>query len=102
MRLAVASLVLLGAAMLGGVAGTAYGQRRHVHEEISGRARWEHRSSRDDKYGATRRYDARQQQGNVTSQHAEPDPRLEGHMSPEDRRLLRQHIEDAVKELYNH
>lgn len=25
-----------------------------------------------------------------------------GHMTPEDRRLLRQHIEDAVRELYSH
>ena len=26
--------------------------------------------------------------------------RLDGHMSPDERRLLRQHIEDAVRELY--
>ncbi|MDR3395992.1 MAG: hypothetical protein P4M06_00360 [Pandoraea sp.] len=28
--------------------------------------------------------------------------RPNGHMSPEDRRLLRQHIQDAVRELYSH
>jgi hypothetical protein len=26
--------------------------------------------------------------------------RRDGHMTPEERRLLRQHIEDAVRELY--
>ncbi|GAB3629870.1 hypothetical protein PTE30175_05323 [Pandoraea terrae] len=31
-----------------------------------------------------------------------PGRRANGHMSPEDRRLLRQHIEDAVRELYRH
>ncbi|WP_242558266.1 MULTISPECIES: hypothetical protein [Pandoraea] len=31
-----------------------------------------------------------------------PGRRPNGHMSPEDRRLLRQHIQDAVRELYSH
>ncbi|VVE09211.1 hypothetical protein [Pandoraea terrigena] len=31
-----------------------------------------------------------------------PGRRPNGHMSPEDRRLLRQHIQDAVRELYTH
>lgn len=31
-----------------------------------------------------------------------PPGRRNGHMSPEDRRLLRQHIQDAVRELYSH
>jgi len=31
-----------------------------------------------------------------------PVRRGSGHMSPEDRRLLRQHIEDAVREIYSH
>ncbi|VVE87222.1 hypothetical protein [Pandoraea bronchicola] len=31
-----------------------------------------------------------------------PARRPNGHMSPEDRRLLRQHIQDAVRELYSH
>ncbi|WP_374622097.1 hypothetical protein [Pandoraea sp.] len=31
-----------------------------------------------------------------------PDRRPNGHMSAEDRRLLRQHIQDAVRELYTH
>ena len=31
-----------------------------------------------------------------------PGRRPNGHMSPDDRRLLRQHIQDAVRELYSH
>ncbi|MFJ2995153.1 hypothetical protein [Pandoraea sp. NPDC087047] len=34
--------------------------------------------------------------------HTPPGRRPNGHMSPEDRRLLRQHIQDAVRELYSH
>jgi len=51
--------------------------------------------------------------GNTPVGHGAPDPasrdavppdldqrRRDGHMTPEERRLLRQHIEDAVRELY--
>ncbi|WP_353189459.1 hypothetical protein [Pandoraea pnomenusa] len=33
---------------------------------------------------------------------AAPQRRPNGHMSADDRRLLRQHIQDAVRELYSH
>lgn len=46
--------------------------------------------------------DSSAERRNDDLQNTPPGRRPNGHMSPEDRRLLRQHIQDAVRELYSH
>lgn len=109
MRLAVAGWLLVGVAVLGGTAGTAYAQPPRMRGYIFnsgpyqghrvGKPASHPRLRRDIGNGSGRRADAER---NAQQRAPATDPRRNGHMSPEDRRLLRQHIEDAVRELYTH
>ncbi|WP_301235174.1 hypothetical protein [Pandoraea cepalis] len=109
MRWAAEWTLLIGGIMLWGHLGVTYARPvAHFSAQLHrvSAPRFHHAGSAPSPRNPTKREPAQNDSGaarrNDEFPPAPPGRRPNGHMSPEDRRLLRQHIQDAVRELYTH